>query len=61
MTQLTRARRTTLLLALGTGALGAQSRSFDFSIKNIMRGPDVYVREPKQVRRSPDGQWIYFQ
>lgn len=61
MTLLHRARSATLLLALGAGALGAQSKSFDFSIKNIMRGPEVYGREPAQVRWAPDGQWIYFQ
>ena len=40
--------------------LGAQQSKFDFSIKNIMRGPELYGREPAQVRWSPDGQWIYF-
>jgi dipeptidyl aminopeptidase/acylaminoacyl peptidase len=45
------------LLALPAAA-GAQS--FDFSIKNMMRGPEVYGREPAGVRWSADGQWIYF-
>ena len=39
--------------------LGAQT-PFDFSIKHIMRGPEVYGREPTNVRWSADGQWIYF-
>ena len=61
MTFLPRARTVTVLLAITAGALGAQSTAFDFSIKNIMRGPEVYGREPAQVRWSADGQWIYFQ
>ncbi|HKO15741.1 MAG TPA: prolyl oligopeptidase family serine peptidase, partial [Gemmatimonadaceae bacterium] len=36
------------------------SRSFDFTIANIMRGPEVYGREPERVRWSADGKWIYF-
>ncbi len=44
-------------------ALGAQSPApaFDFSIKNIMRGPELYGRAPTNVRWSADGRWIYFQ
>ena len=39
----------------------AQSRpAFDFSIANIMRGPEHYGREPQRVRWSADGRWIYF-
>ena len=42
--------------------LGAQTPApFEFSIRNIMRGPEVYGREPAQVRWTPDGQWVYFQ
>src|SRR3954467_1131507 len=33
---------------------------FDFSIKNIMRGPEVYGRQPDNVRWSADSKWIYF-
>ena len=33
---------------------------FDFSIKNMMRGPEIYGREPQNVRWSADGKWIYF-
>ena len=33
---------------------------FDFSIKNIMRGPELYGRPPANVRWSADGKWIYF-
>lgn len=46
----------------GFTSLPAQSSdSFDFSIANIMRGPEHYGREPQNVRWSADGQWIYFQ
>ena len=34
--------------------------AFEFTIDNIMRGPEVYGREPSQPRFTPDGQWIYF-
>lgn len=40
---------------------GAQLKStFDFSIKNIMRGPELYGRVPNDVRWSADSKWIYF-
>lgn len=41
-------------------ATAQQRASFDFTIKNIMRGPEVYGREPQNVRWSADGRWIYF-
>jgi dipeptidyl aminopeptidase/acylaminoacyl peptidase len=42
-------------------SLPAQRAStFDFSIKNVMRGPELYGREPQNVRWSADGKWIYF-
>src|ERR1044071_9328690 len=47
-------------LAIAAAPLGAQRAAFDFSIKNIMRGPELYGREPQQVRWSADGKWIYF-
>ncbi len=34
--------------------------AFDFSIKNIMRGPELYGRPPSDVRWSADSRWIYF-
>ncbi|MGI9090791.1 MAG: hypothetical protein ACR2GG_06785, partial [Gemmatimonadaceae bacterium] len=34
--------------------------AFDFSIKNIMRGPELYGRPPVDVRWSADNRWIYF-
>jgi dipeptidyl aminopeptidase/acylaminoacyl peptidase len=35
-------------------------RPFDFSIRNIMRGPELYGRQPQNVRWSADSRWIYF-
>ncbi|MGQ0650126.1 MAG: prolyl oligopeptidase family serine peptidase [Gemmatimonadaceae bacterium] len=51
-------------IALGLLAAPAQAQraaSFDFTISNIMRGPELYGREPSSIRFTPDGQWIYFQ
>jgi dipeptidyl aminopeptidase/acylaminoacyl peptidase len=51
-----------LTLTLGAPTVAAQQKGrFDFTIANMMRGPELYGREPNQVRWSPDGQWIYFQ
>jgi dipeptidyl aminopeptidase/acylaminoacyl peptidase len=41
-------------------ASAAPAQSFEFSIRNMMRGPEVYGRTPSQVRWTADGQWIYF-
>jgi dipeptidyl aminopeptidase/acylaminoacyl peptidase len=50
-----------LLAALpGTGLVAQQSNTFDFSIKNIMRGPELVGRPPERVRWTPDSKWIYF-
>ncbi|WP_353265514.1 DPP IV N-terminal domain-containing protein, partial [Gemmatimonas sp.] len=35
--------------------------SFDFTIPNIMRGPEHVGREPQNVSWSADGKWLYFQ
>jgi dipeptidyl aminopeptidase/acylaminoacyl peptidase len=51
-----------LLLASPTAARAQSPNApFQFTIKNIMRGPEVYGREPSNVQWSADGQWIYFQ
>jgi hypothetical protein len=34
---------------------------FEFTIPAIMRGPELYGREPQRVQWSADGRWIYFQ
>jgi dipeptidyl aminopeptidase/acylaminoacyl peptidase len=54
-------RRLLAFVALTAAPLAAQQPTFDFSIANIMRGPELYGREPSNVRWTPDGQWIYFQ
>ncbi|HEX2716515.1 MAG TPA: DPP IV N-terminal domain-containing protein, partial [Gemmatimonadaceae bacterium] len=38
----------------------APRSGFAFTIDNIMRGPEVYGREPQRPRFSADGRWIYF-
>ena len=42
-------------------ASAQRSGSFDLSIPSIMRGPELYGREPGNPRFTPDAQWIYFQ
>jgi dipeptidyl aminopeptidase/acylaminoacyl peptidase len=49
-----------LILACTTVLSGQQPSAFDFSIKNIMRGPELYGRPPQNVRWSADSKWIYF-
>ena len=56
--------RLAVVLAALPAALVAQtaaSAPFDFSIRNIMRGPELYGRAPTNVRWSADGRWIHFQ
>src|SRR5437868_123955 len=55
--------RRTIAIALLCAAFPAaaqQTSPFDFSIKNIMRGPELYGRQPTDVRWSADSKWIYF-
>ncbi|MGZ8458663.1 MAG: prolyl oligopeptidase family serine peptidase [Gemmatirosa sp.] len=47
------------LVPLAASAQPAAPR-FDFSIANMMRGPELYGREPQDVRWSPDARWVYF-
>lgn len=42
-------------------AASAAPTAFALTIPNIMRGPELYGREPQNVRWSPDGRWLYFQ
>ncbi len=44
----------------GEPAAPASVKAFDFSIANIMRGPEIYGRPPERVRWTPDSRWIYF-
>ena len=57
----------TLAIAGGASASVAPTRlpaqtaaSFDWSIAEIMRGPEHFGREPANVAFTHDGQWIYF-
>ena len=54
-------RRLLPALLLIAAPFTARAQRFDFSIANMMRGPELYGREPANVRWTPDGQWIYFQ
>src|SRR5688572_31492945 len=56
---LTTALSLTALTPLGAQNISAPSQ-FEFSIQNIMRGPEVVGRPPQDVRWTPDGRWIYF-
>lgn len=49
-----------LIATLTVGRVEGQ-QPFDLSVKNIMRGPELYGREPQNVRFTADGQWLYFQ
>src|SRR5438046_10179127 len=48
------------LFCVAAPASAQQAKPFDFSIKNIMRGPELYGRQPQEVRWSADSKWIYF-
>jgi dipeptidyl aminopeptidase/acylaminoacyl peptidase len=52
--------RNILLSMLLVAAPAAAQQPFDFSISNIMRGPELYGRVPQDVRWSADSKWIYF-
>src|SRR5688572_30958860 len=55
-------KRTSILFTsalLLPAATQSQSR-FDLTIPNIMRGPEVYGREPSNPRFTPNGEYIYF-
>ena len=54
-------RRLLSVLCLIAAPASAQRPStFDFTIKNIMRGPELHGRAPDSVRWSNDSKWIYF-
>src|SRR5579862_1716270 len=52
-----------VLIAAGVRAApaAAQNGNFPFTIANIMRGPEIYGREPQNIRWSADGKLVYFQ
>ncbi|MEP7381959.1 MAG: prolyl oligopeptidase family serine peptidase [Gemmatimonadota bacterium] len=47
-------------VSLTPGGLSAQ-RPPALTIPWMMRGPELYGREPQRVRFTPDGAWIYFE
>jgi dipeptidyl aminopeptidase/acylaminoacyl peptidase len=49
---------TALLLPVTIAA--QDSAAFALTVPNIMRGPEVYGRQPENVRWSADSRWIYF-
>ena len=49
-----------LLLGNATPTAAQTPKPFDFSIKNIMRGPELYGRQPDNIHWSADSKWIYF-
>lgn len=51
---------TPVLPSTAQGQGSTQASRFDFSIANMMRGPEVYGREPQNVRWTPDNRWLYF-
>lgn len=54
-------RKAVITLVLVAAPLAAQTPPrFDFSISNMMRGPELYGRPPGDVRWSADSKWIYF-
>ena len=48
------------IASLAALPLSAQQPTFEFSISNIMRGPELVGRPPQDVRWTADGRWIYF-
>src|SRR5262245_48706630 len=48
------------LALIASATASAQTKSFDFTIPSIMRGPELYGREPSNVRWTLDGKWVYF-
>ncbi len=49
-----------VLLLIAAPAAAQRPSNFEFTIRNIMRGPELYGRAPDSVRWSHDSKWIYF-
>ena len=47
--------------ALGAQSAATKTSALEFSIPSIMRGPELYGREPQRVQWSADSRWLYFQ
>jgi hypothetical protein len=58
-----RFRLITAFLVVSSSAAAQQpaAKTFELTIPNIMRGPEVYGREPQRVQWSADGRWLYLQ
>jgi dipeptidyl aminopeptidase/acylaminoacyl peptidase len=50
-----------VLLAAGAPLFAQAPAPFSFTIAGMMRGPEVYGREPQNIRWTADGKWVYFQ
>ncbi|HEY0809014.1 MAG TPA: prolyl oligopeptidase family serine peptidase [Longimicrobiales bacterium] len=48
------------VLAIGACAASLHAQSFDLSIKNIMRGPELVGAAPERVQWTDDSRWVYF-
>jgi dipeptidyl aminopeptidase/acylaminoacyl peptidase len=48
------------LLAAALAQSPPKETAFDLSIPSIMRGPEIYGREPQRVQWTADGKWVYF-
>ena len=48
------------LSAILCSAAAARAQSFDLSVKNIMRGPELVGAPPEAVQWSDDSRWIFF-
>jgi dipeptidyl aminopeptidase/acylaminoacyl peptidase len=54
------AQRSAPAAASSAASSAASAAAFDFSIKNIMRGPELYGNPPMNIHWSTDSHWIYF-
>lgn len=60
------ALRCAIILAVLTSTLGVPARAqepastFELTVANIMRGPELVGESPSRVRWTDDGRWIYF-
>ena len=48
------------MLATAVPVIAQQRPAFPFTIADLMRGPELYGREPQRVRWGADGRHIYF-
>ena len=53
-------KKLSALLAIVLPVVAQGQSRFELSIPNIMRGPEVYGREPQNPHFTPNGEWLYF-